>query len=115
MLRVEELNAGYERLQVLFDVQMKVFDRKVTILVGPNGSGKSTLLKAILGLTKVYSGKILLDNLDITFIPPHQKAKMGIAYLPQVENIFANLTVEENLKMAGYILDESSYLDGLEM
>ena len=115
MLRVEGLNAGYEKLHVLFNIEIEVPTRKVTVLVGPNGSGKSTLLKAILGLATVHSGKILLEDLDITFLPPHQKAKMGIAYLPQVENIFTNLTVEENLKMAGYILDEASYLDGLEM
>jgi branched-chain amino acid transport system ATP-binding protein len=115
MLRVEGLNAGYEKLHVLFNIEIEAPTRKVTVLVGPNGSGKSTLLKAILGLATVHSGKILLEDLDITFLPPHQKAKMGIAYLPQVENIFTNLTVEENLKMAGYILDEASYLDGLEM
>jgi branched-chain amino acid transport system ATP-binding protein len=115
MLRVEGLNAGYEKLHVLFNIEIEAPTRKITVLVGPNGSGKSTLLKAILGLATIYSGKIFFDGLDVTFLPPHQKAKIGIAYLPQVENIFTNLTVEENLKMAGYTLDEASYLDGLEM
>jgi len=115
VLQVKEINAGYDSLQVLFNIGIEALNRKITVLIGPNGSGKSTLLKAIVGLAKVYSGKILLNNQDITFIPPHKKVKMGIAYLPQLENIFTNLTVEENLKMAGYVLDEASYLDGLEM
>ncbi|HID17386.1 TPA: ABC transporter ATP-binding protein, partial [Candidatus Bathyarchaeota archaeon] len=115
MLRVEDLNAGYGSLHVLFDVDIEVPQKKITVLVGPNGSGKSTLLRAVFGLATVYSGRILLDGRDVTRIPAHKKARMGMAYLPQVENIFTNLTVEENLKIAGYALNEDSYLDGLEL
>lgn len=115
MLRVEELNAGYKELHVLFDIQAKVPDKEVTLFIGPNGSGKSTLLKAIFGLATIHSGKIFLNGWDITYLPPYKKARVGIAYLPQVENIFTNLTVEENLKIAGYVLDESAYLNNLEL
>lgn len=115
MLHVVKLNAGYGELHVLFDVEVESSDRKITTLVGANGSGKSTLLKAVFGLATIYSGKILLDDRDLTRIPPHQKARMKMAYLPQVENIFTNLTVQENLKIAGYALDEASYSDGLEL
>ncbi|MER3602007.1 MAG: ABC transporter ATP-binding protein [Nitrososphaerota archaeon] len=75
---------------------------KITVIVGPNGSGKSTLLKTIAGLTTLYGGRITLDGQDLTRLPPHEIAKRGIAYLPQVDNVFVNLSVEENLKMAGY-------------
>ena len=115
MLRVEDLNAGYGELHVIFDIDLEAPEREITVLVGPNGSGKSTLLKAIFGLATVYSGKVLFKDREITKVPPHEKAKNGIAYLPQVENIFTNLTVEENLKIAGYVLDDTSYREGLEL
>ncbi len=115
MLRVEELNAGYKELHILFNIQAKVPDKEVTLFVGPNGSGKSTLLKAIFGLATIHSGKVFLNDWDVTYLPPYKKARIGVVYLPQVENIFTNLTVEENLKMAGYILDESAYPDNLEL
>jgi len=104
MLEIEGINAGYGRLHVLFDVNTKVKDKEITVLVGPNGSGKSTLLKTIMGITQVYSGKILFKGNNIQGLPPHTVTKLGIAYLPQVDNVFANLKVRENLLMAGYIL-----------
>lgn len=107
MLRIEGINAGYGELQVLFDITTEIKDKDITVLVGPNGSGKSTLLKTVLGLTKVYSGNIILDGRNIKGLPPHVVTKLGIAYLPQVNNVFANLSVRENLLMAGYILDRS--------
>ena len=104
MLKIEGINAGYGRLHVLFDVNTKVKDKDIAVLVGPNGSGKSTLLKTVMGITQVYSGKILLNGKNIRGLPPHVVTKRGIAYLPQVDNVFANLKVRENLLMAGYVL-----------
>lgn len=104
MLEIEGINAGYGRLHVLFDINAKVKDKEITVLVGPNGSGKSTLLKTIMGITQVYSGKILFNGNNILGLPPHAVTKLGVAYLPQVDNVFANLKVKENLLMAGYIL-----------
>ncbi|HDI46648.1 MAG TPA: ABC transporter ATP-binding protein, partial [Candidatus Methanomethylia archaeon] len=101
---VRGLNAGYGKLQVLFDVNMEARKGDITVIVGPNGSGKSTLLKTIFGLTTIYSGTIQLNGEEITKLKPHQIARLGVAYLPQVENVFANLTVRENLMMAGYTL-----------
>ncbi len=79
-------------------------DKDITVIVGPNGSGKSTLLKTIMGITQVYSGKILFNGRNIQGLPPHVVTRLGIAYLPQVDNVFANLKVKENLLMAGYSL-----------
>ncbi|MCZ2808546.1 MAG: ABC transporter ATP-binding protein [Candidatus Bathyarchaeota archaeon] len=89
---------------MLFDINAKAEDKEITVMVGPNGSGKSTLLKTIMGITQVYSGKILFNGDNILGRPPHTITKLGIAYLPQVDNVFTNLKVRENLVMAGYIL-----------
>jgi len=106
MLEIEGINAGYGRIHVLFDIDTMVKDKSITVLVGPNGSGKSTLLKTIMGITRVYSGKILFNGNDIIGLAPHVVTKLGIAYLPQVNNVFVNLKVKENLLMAGYILSK---------
>jgi branched-chain amino acid transport system ATP-binding protein len=117
LLTIEKLNAGYKTLQILFDVTITAPRNLLTVVLGPNGSGKSTLLKTVFGLTKIYSGKVFLDGLDITGLPPYKVAEQGIAYLPQVDNVFSNLTVYENLLIAGYGLkrDEDAVTDVLEM
>jgi len=102
LLRIEGLNAGYGELHVLFDIDTVLKKKDITILIGPNGSGKSTLLKTIMGLTQLYKGKILFNGTNIERLPPHEVTKLGIAYLPQVNNVFAELKVRENLLMAGY-------------
>jgi branched-chain amino acid transport system ATP-binding protein len=104
MLEIQDINAGYGRLHVLFDINAKIKDKDITVIVGPNGSGKSTLLKTVMGITQVYSGKILFNGRNILGLPPHAVTRLGVAYLPQVDNVFANLKVNENLLMAGYAL-----------
>ncbi|MEM4648362.1 MAG: ABC transporter ATP-binding protein [Nitrososphaerota archaeon] len=104
MIKVSGLNAGYRKLQVLFDVSASFDREKINVIIGPNGSGKSTLLRSIFGLTTIYSGSITLDGMELVGRAPHEIARIGVAYLPQTENIFENLTVEENLRMAGYVL-----------
>ncbi|HID41039.1 MAG TPA: ABC transporter ATP-binding protein [Pyrodictium sp.] len=113
-LQIRGLNAGYGKLQILFDVSFSVPSEKITVIVGPNGSGKSTTLKTIFGLTTIYSGEILFDGKNIAGLPPHRIAKMGVAYVPQTDNVFAKLTVKENLVMATYGMDESSAQDRVE-
>lgn len=100
---LNDINAGYGKFQVLFKVSMKADDKEITVIVGPNGSGKSTLLKTIFGLTSIYSGKVIFKNINITSKKPHEIAKLGVAYLPQLENVFLNLTVKENILLATYI------------
>jgi len=105
LLSLEGINAGYGKLHVLFDVDAFLQEKEITILIGPNGSGKSTLLKTIMGLTQLYTGKIIFEGVEMQGCPPHEVTKKGIAYLPQVNNVFSELKVRENLIMAGYTLE----------
>ncbi len=114
MLAVKGVNAGYGKFHVLYDITTNVEPKQVTVIVGPNGSGKSTFLKTIFGLTTIYSGSITLEGEEIAGLPPHKVAKKGIAYLPQVGNVFLNLSVRENLTMATYTLDEDEAKDRVE-
>ncbi len=115
MLKTESLNAGYGKLHILYDIDFEAPKREITVVVGPNGSGKSTLLKALFGLATIYSGRVVLEDKDITKLPPHKRARLGIAYVPQMDNVFASLTVEENLKMAGYLLDPKELKDRIDL
>lgn len=105
IIQIKGLNSGYTNAHVLFGIDFEAKKNKITIIVGPNGSGKSTLLKSIFGLCSIYSGQISYNKDDITKLAPHQIARKKIAYLPQVNNVFANLTINENLTMASYTLD----------
>ena len=102
LLTVERVSAGYGNLQILNDISIKAEPNQITVIVGPNGSGKSTLLKTIAGITNIYQGMINLDGRTISKLPPHEIARLGIAYLPQTDSTFTQLTVTENFKMAGY-------------
>ncbi|MEM0078747.1 MAG: ABC transporter ATP-binding protein [Nitrososphaerota archaeon] len=104
ILETRLLYSGYGKIKVLFDVNFKVEDRKITVVVGPNGAGKTTLLNSIMGLATIHSGDIFYEGRKITSLPPYKIAKMGIAYLPQMGNVLSELTVEENLRIAGYLL-----------
>ncbi|HYB06681.1 MAG TPA: ABC transporter ATP-binding protein [Nitrososphaerales archaeon] len=106
MLQVEGVSSGYGNLHILHEVSLEAVDKEVTVIVGPNGSGKSTLLKTIAGLATLYEGKIAIGGKQITKLPPHDIAKMGLAYLPQTESVFVQLTVAENIKMAGYTIPD---------
>jgi branched-chain amino acid transport system ATP-binding protein len=114
LLKVHEIFAGYGKLPVLNGVTVDAKPKEVTVIVGPNGSGKSTLLKTVAGLTTIYRGTIELDGQEITRMASHKIAKSGIAYLPQTENVFTNLTVRENLRLAGYSLDDKTYQTRVE-
>jgi len=113
LLRVEAVSAGYGNLQILNEVSLEAGEGKVTVVVGPNGSGKSTLLKTIAGLTSIYQGSVTLDGETLSKLQPHEIARKGLAYLPQMESTFAQLTVEENIKMAAYTVKTSDIPDRL--
>ncbi|RNJ75791.1 MAG: ABC transporter ATP-binding protein [Nitrosopumilus sp. B06] len=105
MVEIKNLYAGYGNSHIIFGIDFEAKKKDITVVVGPNGSGKSTLLKSIFGLCSVYSGEISYSGEDITGLAPHVIARKKIAYLPQTNNVFADLTIRENLVMAGYTLD----------
>jgi len=106
LLKVEGLHSGYGDMQVLHDVHLAVAPGEFVCIIGPNGAGKSTLLKTIFGLLRPSGGRIQFDGQDITGWPPQRLVRMGLAYVPQVDNVFPSLTVEENLEMGGFVLQE---------
>ena len=114
MIEINGLNAGYKRLHVLYDISLRFEKDEINVVVGPNGSGKSTLLKSIFGLTTIYSGSIKFNGVELNGLTPHQIARKGIAYLPQVDNVFSNLTVAENMLMAGYTLRRDEVEERIE-
>jgi branched-chain amino acid transport system ATP-binding protein len=106
LLSVQSLDAGYGDLQILTDVDMFVSDEEYVTIVGPNGAGKSTVMKSIFGLTNVMDGVIDFDGDDLAGLDPEDIIHYGLGYVPQNENVFAGLTVRENLEMGAYILDD---------
>ncbi len=106
MLRVLNLSSGYGKLQVLDGVSLEAAPGEVTVVVGPNGSGKSTLLKSVSGIASLFEGTVELDGRLLSGRSPTEIARSGVAYLPQTENVFTNLSVTENLRLAGYTLKQ---------
>jgi branched-chain amino acid transport system ATP-binding protein len=104
MLRIENLNTGYDKKQILFDVSFEVKQGDIALLVGSNGSGKSTLLKAIYCLCKVWNGSIFFNDENITNTQSSTLLKKGLLYTPQKNNVFEQLTVKENLEISGLAL-----------
>jgi branched-chain amino acid transport system ATP-binding protein len=109
LLKVDHVSAGYGNLQIINDVSLHALGNRITVIVGPNGSGKSTLLKTIAGLTNIYQGEVSVDGMAISKLPPHEVARLGIAYLPQTQSTFTHLTVAENFKMAGYTVNPKDF------
>jgi ABC-type branched-subunit amino acid transport system ATPase component len=103
VLRVERVSAGYEQMEILHDVSIEVRPGEIVTLIGPNGAGKSTLMKTVFGLLRPRSGTIQLEGHDITGHAPSALVRRGISYVPQVENVFPSLTVEENLEMGAVV------------
>lgn len=99
MLQVDQLNQYYGAAHTLRGVSLSLEKGKCLALLGRNGVGKTTLLKCLMGVLPVAKGKVTLDGRDITKLKPHERAELGIAYVPQGREIFARLTVEENLLM----------------
>lgn len=100
MLSLEALSAGYGKLIVLEEVSLAIEPKQFYAVLGPNGSGKSTLLKSVFGLTQVSGGDVVFEDRSVVGMPTERISQMGIAYVPQRENIFASMTVRENLMLA---------------
>jgi len=80
---------------------------EIVSILGPNGAGKSTAMKAMLGLLNLKSGSITIDGKDITKLSPQDRVKQGISFVPQTKNVFAGMTVEENLEMGAFLMEEN--------
>jgi ABC-type branched-subunit amino acid transport system ATPase component len=102
VLRAEGVTAGYGGPPIIEDVRLTVLAGRITAVVGPNGAGKSTLLKALSGVLKVSSGDVYVRGGKTTNVAPEKLVRRGLGYVPQVSNVFPDLTVRENLEMGGY-------------
>ncbi len=103
LLEVSGLRAGYAEVDILHGVNLAVNQDEIVCVVGPNGAGKSTLMKSIFGLVRVRDGRIVFQGEDITGLGPSQIVRRGMCYVPQNNNVFPSLTVEENLEMGAFI------------
>lgn len=100
--------AGYVKgLNILQGIDMIINEKEIVSIIGPNGAGKSTLLKAIMGIINISGGRFFIDGVEKTNTPTHQIVKEGVGYVPQVENVFPSLTIEENLEIGSWSMDTS--------
>jgi len=109
----ENLVVGYGAADILHGCSIDVNKGEIAVIVGPNGSGKSTAMKALFGMLTLKSGSVKIDGEDITSVSVFERVKKGMAFVPQTNNVFASLTVEENLEMGAFLQkdDFSSTID----
>lgn len=103
LLSMEKLTGGYGDADILQDVSLHVAPDEIVAIVGPNGAGKSTAMKSVFGLLSIRGGRMLFDGDDITAWAPNRIVQRGICYVPQVDNIFREMSVHENLEMGGFL------------
>ena len=113
-LRTEGLSAGYDGRAIVSDITVEATPGKVVSVVGPNGSGKSTLLKALVGVVRVLEGHVTVGESEITNLAPEAVAKLGVGYVPQVDDVFPPLSVKENLEIGGYLLSRHEIPDRID-
>jgi branched-chain amino acid transport system ATP-binding protein len=102
LLKVEALEAGYNDVQVLWGISLKIERGSMTTLLGANGAGKTTSLRAITGTIRPYSGRVTFQGEDVTRLSAHAKAARGLVLVPEGRQLFSDMTVEENLEMGAY-------------
>lgn len=103
VLAVSDLVAGYTRgIDIVRGASLEVHEKEIVCILGPNGAGKSTLIKSIFGLVKIRSGSVVVNGRDMNGVAPHQMVNSGVGYVPQTGDVFADLTVDENLRMGGF-------------
>ena len=102
VLSLNNLRAGYGQTEILHDLSIYVNPNEIVAIIGPNGAGKSTAMKAVLGLLNITEGSVVLNGEDITDTPAQKVIERGISYVPQTNNVFVNLSVQENLEMGAW-------------
>ena len=113
LLSGEKITCGYGAVDIVINCNIGVYKGKISSVVGPNGAGKSTAMKALFGLLPIKYGKVLFDGEDITNLPPQQRVLKGMGFVPQTNNIFPSLTVQENLEMGAFV-DQNNINEMLE-
>ena len=103
LLSMENITGGYGDADILFDVSMHVDEDEIVVIVGPNGAGKSTAMKSVFGLLNIRGGSMMFDGDDLTGWAPNRIVQRGICYVPQVDNIFREMSIQENLEMGGFL------------
>lgn len=103
LLGMKDVRGGYGDADILHGVSMTVGEREVVVIVGPNGAGKSTAMKSVFGLLTIRGGSIVFDGEDITGWAPDRIVQRGICYVPQVDNVFREMTVHENFEMGAFL------------
>ena len=109
MISLEGINltAGYGGVDIIKNINLKVKQGEIAVIVGPNGAGKSTAMKALLGMLKLSDGSVKFAQDEITSMLPQDRVNLGIAFVPQTQNVFTGMSVEENLEMGGFIRDDN--------
>jgi branched-chain amino acid transport system ATP-binding protein len=103
------LTAGYGGIDIIKNITLKVKQGEIAVIVGPNGAGKSTAMKALLGMLKLTDGSVSFAEDDISNMLPQDRVNLGIAFVPQTNNVFTGMSVEENLEMGGFIRTDDIY------
>ena len=103
LLSGQNITCGYNSIDIVFNCNIGVNKGEIASIVGPNGAGKSTVMKSLFGLIGIRKGKVLLDGEDITNMPPQERVLKGMGFVPQTNNIFPSLSVQENLEMGAFI------------
>jgi branched-chain amino acid transport system ATP-binding protein len=111
LLDVEEVHAGYGKLEILRGVSLRVEAGQVVSIIGPNGAGKSTVFRTLFGLLPARRGRVRFDGEDVTNRTPAELLRRGMAYVPQGRNVFPLMSVDENLRLGAYIRPRSAELE----
>jgi branched-chain amino acid transport system ATP-binding protein len=106
ILTVDGVDSGYGEVQVLDDLSLTLGEGEIACLVGPNGAGKSTVLKTVFGMLEPWTGSVRLGDREIGGMAPEDIVRIGVGYVPQTENVFGSLTIDENLRMGGVARDD---------
>ncbi len=102
-LEARGLSGGYGGADIIHDISIEVGQGEIAVIVGPNGAGKSTAMKAVFGMIRLSSGTVSFSGEDVSDLSPQARVALGMAFVPQTRNIFATLTVEENLEMGAFL------------
>jgi len=114
ILEVNRVFCGYGDVEILHGPSIQIRQDEIVSIIGPNGAGKSTLLKTIMGFLSPSEGNIVFQGKDIIHLKPYQRVWKGIAYVPQLDNVFPSLTIEENLEMGAYVMKNRGIQDEVE-